>query len=206
VAREKVQKKEKTSHLLRQDLAEVRQQIFADPIIEQVAAIARQKKVPLYLVGGAIRDLLLGRQVNDYDFVLKKIKMPFLNQLRDRMGASLFPMGKEKQERVYRLLKDDKTVDLAALAGDGIVQDLQRRDFTINAIAYAFDQGRFYCDPHAIGDIKAGRITLVSPHALQTDPLRMLRAIRYRCTLSNFDMTAHRRILHRSVVRGTQPV
>jgi poly(A) polymerase len=190
VAREKSQRKKKGSHLLRENLSEVQRRILADPVIEQVAAIARQKKVPLYLVGGAIRDALLGRQGKDYDFVLEKVKMSFLNQLRDLLGASLFPMGKGKQERVYRLIKDDKTIDFAGIAGDDIGQDLMRRDFTINAIAYALGEGRFYADPKAMGDIKAGRIALVSPEALQGDPLRMLRAIRYRCTLPGFELTA----------------
>jgi poly(A) polymerase len=165
-------------------------QISADPLIEQVAEIARQKKVPLYLVGGAIRDALLGRQIKDYDFVLEKIKMPFLNQLKELLGASLFPIGKGKLERVYRLVKGDQTLDFAGMPGDDIGQDLMRRDFTINAIAYAFAEGRFYADPRAISDIKAGGIALVSPQALQADPLRMLRAIRYRSTLPGFDLTA----------------
>lgn len=190
MAREKSQRKNKISHLLNEDLSEVERQISADPLIEQVAAVARQKKVPLYLVGGAIRDALLGRRVKDYDFVLGKIKMPFLNQLRDLLGASLFPMGKGKLERVFRLVQGEQTIDFVGMSGDDIGQDLMRRDFTINAIVYAFAEGRFYADPNAIGDIKAGAIALVSPRALQVDPLRMLRAIRYRCTLPGFDLTA----------------
>lgn len=187
---EKVKRKKKISALLQEDLGEVRQRILADPIIEQVAVIARQKKVSLYLVGGAIRDILLKRQVKDYDFVLEKIRMPFLNRLKELLGASLFPMGKGEQERVYRLVKDEKTIDLAVMKGDDIVQDLAQRDFTINAITYAFDQGSFYADPKAVSDLKEGRIALVSPQALQVDPLRMLRAIRYCCTLPGFDLTA----------------
>jgi poly(A) polymerase len=189
VAREKARRKTKISQVIHEHLGEVEQRILADPVIKQVAETARQKKVHLYLVGGAIRDFLLCRQVKDYDFVLEKIKMPFLNQLRELLGASLFPMGKGKQGRVYRLVKDDKNVDFAGMFGDDINQDLMRRDFTINAIAYAFGEGRFYADPRTISDIKAGGITLVFPQALQADPLRMLRAIRYRCTLSGFDLT-----------------
>jgi poly(A) polymerase len=190
VAREKSQRKKKISHLLNENLSDVVRQISADPLIEQVVEIARQKKVSLYLVGGAIRDTLLGRQIKDYDFVLEKIRMPFLNRLRDLLGAGLFPIGKGKLERVYRLVKGDQTLDFAGMSGDDIGQDLMRRDFTINAIAYAFAEGRFYADPRAISDIKAGGIALVSPQALQADPLRLLRAIRYRCTLPGFDLTA----------------
>ena len=190
MAREKSQRKNKISHLLNEDLSEVERQISADPLVEQVVEAARQQKIPLYLVGGAIRDTLLGRKVKDYDFVLEKIKMPFINQLRDLLGASLFPMGKGKLERVFRLVQGEQTIDFVGMSGDDIGQDLMRRDFTINAIVYAFAEGRFYADPNAIGDIKARAIALVSPHALQVDPLRMLRAIRYRCTLPGFNLTA----------------
>ena len=147
---EKSQRKKKISHLLNENLSEVVRQISADPLIEQVAEIARQKKISLYLVGGAIRDTLLGRKIKDYDFVLEKIRIPFLNQLRDLLGASLFPIGKGKLERVYRLVKGEQTIDFAGMAGDDIGQDLMRRDFTINAIAYAFAEGRFYADPRAV--------------------------------------------------------
>jgi poly(A) polymerase len=189
VSREKSQRKKKISQIIQEDLRDVEQLIFADSIIAQVAEAARQKKVSLCLVGGAIRDFILGRQVKDYDFALEKIKMPFLNQLKDLLGAGLFPMGKGKQGRVYRLVKAEKTIDFVGMASNDIGQDLMRRDFTINAIAYAFDEGIFYAEGRATSDIKAGRIALVSPQALQADPLRMLRAIRYRCTLVGFDLT-----------------
>jgi tRNA nucleotidyltransferase/poly(A) polymerase len=188
VTGEKVRRKKKISALLQENLSEARQRILADPVIEQVAKVARQQKMPLYLVGGAIRDILLKRKVKDYDFVLIKLEMPFLDQLRNLLAASLFPMGKGRQEQVYRLVRDEQTIDFAVMKGDDIVQDLVKRDFTINAVAYAFAEGRFYADPKAINDIKEGRIALVSPRALQADPLRMLRAIRYRCTLPGFDL------------------
>ncbi|MCJ7663002.1 MAG: hypothetical protein MUO24_02040, partial [Desulfobacterales bacterium] len=185
---EKVRRKKKTSEVLQEDLGEVRQRILADLIIKQVAEIAGRQKVSLYLVGGAIRDILLKRRIKDYDFVLKKVGMPFLDQLGNLLAASLFPMGRGRKEEVYRLVKDERTIDLAVMKGDDIVQDLLQRDFTINAVAYAFAEGRFYADPKAINDIKEGRIGLVSPRALQADPLRMLRAIRYRCTLPGFEL------------------
>jgi poly(A) polymerase len=75
------------------------------------------------------------------------------------------------------------------MADDDIAQDLMRRDFTINAIAYAFAEGRFYAVPQAMDDMKARRVSLVTSHALEMDPLRMLRAIRYRCTLPGFELT-----------------
>jgi poly(A) polymerase len=208
VAQEKTRRQTKITQVIHEHLGEVEQRILADPLIKQVAKTARQKKASLYLVGGAIRDALLKRQVKDYDFVLGKVEMSFLDQLGDLLEASVFPMGKGKQERVYRLVKEEKTIDLAVMFGDDIGQDLMRRDFTINAIAYAFDEGRFYADPSAISDIKIGRIALVSPQALQADPLRILRAIRYRCTLLGFELTAPLReeiTRHRKLLSAVAP-
>lgn len=185
----KVQRKKKTPDLLEEDLRGVKQRILEDSIIQQVVAFARQKGLPIYLVGGAIRDIILGRKLTDYDFVVEDAATAFLDQLGNLLEASVFTMGKGRHEGVYRLVKGEHTIDFAIMAGDAIDQDLRRRDFTINAIAYAVTEERFFAAPQAVEDLKAGRIDLASPHALQEDPLRMLRAVRYRCTLPGFDLT-----------------
>jgi tRNA nucleotidyltransferase/poly(A) polymerase len=190
VSKEKIQIKKKTPAVLLENLGEVEKLILADPIIRQVAGVARRKGISLYLVGGVIRDMLLGRRVKDYDFVVQEVEMTFLDELGDLLEASVFPMGKGRQEQVYRLAQGEKVIDFTVMAGDDIDQDLMRRDFTINAIAYSFAEERFFAHPRAMEDLKAGRINLVSPHALQADPLRMLRAIRYQCTLHGFDVDA----------------
>jgi poly(A) polymerase len=189
VASEKAQKKGKTPDVLPGDFSEAEQKILDDPIIQQVVELARQKAASLYLVGGTIRDILLDRGVRDYDFVVEAKEIAFLDQLGGLLEASLFPMGKGRGERIYRLVKGERIIDFAVMEGDDIGQDLRRRDFTINAIAYSFAEGRFFTTPQATEDLKAGRIDVVSPQALQADPLRMLRAIRYRCTLPGFDLT-----------------
>ncbi len=189
MAREKVQREKKTPDALGEDFSGVERKILNDPIIQQVVALARKKEVSLYLVGGTIRDILLDRAVRDYDFVVEKVEKPFLDQLGGLLEASLFPMGKGQGGRIYRLVKGERSIDFALMAGDDIGQDLMRRDFTINAIAYSCGQRRFFSAPQALEDLKAGRIDLISSQALQADPLRMLRAVRYRCTLLGFDLT-----------------
>jgi poly(A) polymerase len=189
VSKEKVQRKKKTPEALPEDFSGVEKKILADPIIQQMAGLARQKKVSLYLVGGSIRDIILDREIGDYDFIVEKVEMSFLDQLGGLLGASVFPMGKGKGEQVYRLVKGERVIDCAVMEGDDIEQDLMRRDFTINAIAYSFAERRFFTAPQAMGDLKAGRIDLVSPQALQADPLRMLRALRYRYTVPGFALT-----------------
>ncbi len=186
---EKSQQRKKTSGQLIENLDEVEERILDDPVIQRVMDLARRRGVPLYLVGGAIRNILLDKEVRDYDFVLKEMESSFLDQLGDLFEAAYFSMGKGRQERVYRLAKEEKTIDFTVMVGDNIHQDLMRRDFTINAIAYSFDERRFYAPSQATKDLKEGRIDLLSPQAVEKDPLRMLRAIRYRCTLPGFDLT-----------------
>ncbi|MBN1253834.1 MAG: HD domain-containing protein [Deltaproteobacteria bacterium] len=190
MTKEKAQTRKKPSDMSPQDFIGVGEQIRVDPLIQQVAEAFRQQEAPLCLVGGAIRDIILKRDIKDYDFVVKEMTPAFLDHLGALLEASVFPMGKGRQEQVYRLVKGKRTIDFAVMAGDAIDQDLMRRDFTINAIAYSFAEGRFFADSQAIKDVREGRIAPVSPQALQADPLRMLRAVRYRCTLPGFDLTA----------------
>jgi tRNA nucleotidyltransferase/poly(A) polymerase len=189
VSKVKIPRKKKVPEVLPEEFRRAEKLILADSVIQKVAELARQKKVLLYLVGGTIRDIILGRKLKDYDFVVEKVALPLLNQLGGLLEASVFPMGKGKGEQIYRLVKGEQAIDFAVMEGEDIKQDLMRRDFTINALAYSFVEGRFFTTPPAMEDLKAGRIDTVSPQALEGDPLRMLRAIRYRCTLPGFALT-----------------
>ena len=188
MSRVKVPRKKKVPEVLPEEFRKVEKRILADPVIQQVEGYARQKEVSLYLVGGTIRDILLRRKIKDYDFVVEKMALSFLDHLGGLLEASMFPMGKGK-EQIYRLVKGEQVIDFAVMEGDDITQDLMRRDFTVNAFAYSFAEGRFSTAPQTMEDLKAGRINLVSPQALEADPLRMLRALRYRCTLPGFTLT-----------------
>jgi len=172
-----------------ESLRELEKKILNDPIIQQVEELARRKRLAVYLVGGSIRDILLGKEARDYDFIMEGVEFSFLDSLGELFGCNYFSLGKGRQERVFRLIKEGKTIDFTVMVGDNIEQDLMRRDFTINAIAYSFEERRFYAPPQALKDLKERKIDLLSPHALKMDPLRMLRAVRYRCTLPNFHLT-----------------
>lgn len=164
------------------------QKILADPIIRRVVEMAQQEGVGLYLVGGAVRDFLLGREPRDYDFVMERLHPPFLDRLGIAFEASYFSMGKGREERVYRLVKGDKILDFTVMTGRNVQEDLMRRDFTINAIAYSFSEKKFYAPARALEDMERRRIDLLSSEAIIQDPLRMLRALRYVSTLG-FELT-----------------
>ena len=172
------------------NLNEVQRKVLDDVMVSRVMDIARRQGVRLYLVGGTIRDIVLGREPKDYDFVVSVMDLAFVDQLGKILGARCFRMGRKREGQVYRLVKEGRMLDFTAMAGNDIHQDLMRRDFTINAIAYSFDDQHFYAASQAWKHMKEGKIDLLTPHAIEMDPLRMLRAIRTKCTLAHFDLTA----------------
>jgi len=88
----------------------------------------------------------------------------------------------------YRIIKEDMSIDLTFLQGETIEEDLQRRDFTVNAIAFSLQDETFHWVEESLEDIEKKLIRTVSNHSIDQDPLRMLRAIRYLCTLDGFTL------------------
>jgi tRNA nucleotidyltransferase (CCA-adding enzyme) len=153
--------------------------------IEQLHQIA--ERVPAYLVGGVVRDLLLGRQVTDLDIAVESD----LQALADLPGFSL---EREGLFLTGRLELGDVKVDVAQTRSESyaapgalpevqpasISEDLARRDFTINAMALALDGNRELLDPHGgLEDLRAGLLRILHERSFVDDPTRALRAARY---------------------------
>jgi tRNA nucleotidyltransferase/poly(A) polymerase len=162
--------------------------IHEDRVLMVLARIAKRERVQVYLVGGAIRDLILGTGRGDYDFVLQQGDMAFVHKLSCELKGHLFPMGKDEKGRVYRILAGNDILDFNAMDGSTIGEDLIRRDFTINAMAYSLSEQRFYFHPGAEEDMEKKLIRMVSPEGFDRDPLRMIRGIRYLSVLEGFQL------------------
>jgi Poly A polymerase head domain len=128
-----------------------------------------------WVVGGAVRDELLGREIVDLDIACADPKAAARAYGR-RAGGAPFPLS--ERHGAWRVALDGgRTVDFTPLP-DGIEKDLASRDFTINAIAVPL-QGGDPVDPHGgIADLKARQLRAVSPSIFEDDPLRLLRAVR----------------------------
>jgi Poly A polymerase head domain len=128
-----------------------------------------------WIVGGAVRDELLGREVIDVDIACADPKRAARAYAR-RAGGAPFPLS--ERHGAWRVALDgDRTVDFTPLPG-GIEQDLASRDFTINAIAVPLAGGE-PLDPHGgLADLEARRLRAVTPTIFEDDPLRLLRAVR----------------------------
>jgi tRNA nucleotidyltransferase (CCA-adding enzyme) len=135
------------------------------------------------LVGGAVRDALLGRRSEylDLDFVLPTDAVQTAKNLAKHYKAGFVVLDCDRQ--IARVVFKDATVDLALQEGYSLETDLHRRDFTINAIAYNPHTGEFIDPLQGIADCRVGIIRMVSRSNLEDDPLRLLRAYRQAAQL-----------------------
>ena len=171
------------------DANEIGKEILKDPILSKLSNLSKEKDLSLFLVGGYIRDLILGVHRRDYDFTLPREASPFISAIEEALHLHFFKIGKEEMDTVtYRFIKEGMSVDLTFFQGRTIEEDLQRRDFTINAIAFSLRNETLHWVEGALEDIGKRVIRTTSNRSIDQDPLRMLRAIRYLCTLDGFIM------------------
>jgi putative nucleotidyltransferase with HDIG domain len=138
-----------------------------------------------WLVGGALRDRLLGRPTADYDVALDGDPKTVAKRLARAASGHAFELSQDFG--IWRVMARDRRwqIDLTALAGPTIEADLARRDLTVNAIAqdvHAIAQdarGGELVDPFGgVRDLEQRRLRMVSPGAFDSDPLRVLRLAR----------------------------
>jgi len=135
-----------------------------------------------YLVGGAVRDLLLGGKPGDYDIAVTENAETFARNLAHAMQASFVPLGKPGQT-VYRIPAKDQSFDICPLNGVSLEADLKRRDFTVNALAYSLEHRRIIDCTGGLEDLEKKRIRMVSEKAFTDDPLRLVRTFRMAAAL-----------------------
>ncbi|AFY47835.1 tRNA nucleotidyltransferase/poly(A) polymerase [Nostoc sp. PCC 7524] len=133
---------------------------------------------PAYMVGGAVRDAILGRtrEYWDLDFVIPSNAVQVARAIARRYQAGFVSLDSERQ--IARVVFPDATADFAQQEGESLETDLLRRDFTINAIAYNPHTQEIIDPLHGCDDLQLGVLRMVSPGNLQDDPLRLLRAYR----------------------------
>ena len=143
----------------------------------------------VYLVGGAVRDALLGRPVHDLDFVLERNAIKTARHIADSLHADFYPLDIERDAgRVIVTSADGKhmLMDFASFRGTdpstgpgkNLEADLGGRDFTLNAIALKLSDNSLYDPLGGAMDLKEKRLRACSPSAFTDDPVRILRGIR----------------------------
>ncbi|HEV2903210.1 MAG TPA: hypothetical protein VGW30_08110 [Gaiellaceae bacterium] len=128
-----------------------------------------------WVVGGAVRDELLGRPVVDLDIACREPEAAARRYARRTEGAP-FPLS--ERHGAWRVaLPDERTVDFTPLP-NGIHEDLATRDFTINAIARPLEGGEPLDPFGGLGDLGRKTLRAVAAGTFRDDPLRLLRAVR----------------------------
>ena len=139
--------------------------------------------VPAWVVGGAVRDELLGRPTDDYDLAVDGDPKLAARAVARATGAASFPLS--EAFGAWRVVgREGWHVDLVALSGGSLEADLRARDFTLNAMARPLPGGDLVDPTGGRADLEAGRLRMTSEQALRDDPLRALRAIRFAVELS----------------------
>jgi len=139
------------------------------------------KKFKIFVVGGTIRDILLGDTPRDFDIVVPPPVEAFLNELKKKRYRYFVLDEQEKEYRI--ILSREEWIDLSQIKGDNIEKDLMMRDFTINSIGVHLKSGTVIDPTDGIKDLKGKIIRTVSGTNLIQDPLRIVRAFRFFATL-----------------------
>lgn len=167
--------------------------LFPSPTILQALRQQARETDQVYLVGGAVRDMLMQRAGRDLDFVVAGDALRLARKTAEAIGAAFYVMDAGRQTaRVIHQTPDGQRwfLDFSALRGTTIQDDLEGRDFTINAIAINLDALNRVVDPlHGAQAIKDRKLEICSPGAFEDDPLRVLRAVRLSADFG-FRMTA----------------
>ena len=176
--------------LLEKHLSASRRELLA-----HVRRIAEAGRLPVYLVGGFVRDLLLGLTPDDFDFVVEGDAPALARAVARELGGEVMahaPFG-----TATWFVPGGAAIDFATARTEtypqpaalpvvtpaaSIAADLQRRDFTINAMALRVDGAHFgeLLDPHGgQSDLVARAVRVLHPGSFVDDPTRLFRAVRY---------------------------
>ncbi len=165
-------------------------------LLRSAAKAAEARNLPLYLVGGFVRDLLLGVPATDFDLVVEGNAVTLARELVAELGgkvtshvrfgtAQWFLAGPEHHVIDFISTRSEIYKHPAALptVNPGLLMDdLLRRDFTINTLALRLD-GKHWGELHdelgGLEDLKKGLVRVLHPKSFQDDPTRLFRAVRY---------------------------
>lgn len=131
----------------------------------------------VYLVGGSVRDYLMGRHPADLDLAVSADALGYAETLARKIKGRLVLLGKERFS-LYRIVKGPVTVDVAPLKGNDIASDIEDRDFTINGLACHLKDGQIIDRVGGIDDLNKKRLRMISDRIFEADPVRLLRAHR----------------------------
>ncbi len=141
-----------------------------------------------FIVGGAVRDILLEKELKDIDIAIKGDALNIAGKFAKEVGGTFVLL--DEKFGVARIVKNSFFLDISMMRGDSIYTDIAERDITINAMAIPLKSLEFGVQSLELIDTYNGRddlsnriIKMVSEENLIKDPLRILRIYRFAATL-----------------------
>ncbi len=158
-----------------------------------------------YLVGGTVRDALLERESEylDLDFVMPVGAVETAQAIARHYKAGFVLLDADRQ--IARVVFEQGTADFAQQVGATLEADLERRDFTVNAIAYNPHTDQLLDPLHGYADLQKHQLRMIAPENLREDPLRLLRAYRQAAQLG-FTVEAETRSVIRKLAALLQRI
>ena len=165
-------------------------------LVRKVANAAAAWQVPLYLVGGFVRDLLLGIPGTDFDLAVEGAAIPLARALAAKYGGRVTVHARFGTAQWFLPGPSHRALDfistrveiykhpaaLPTVKTGSLIDDLIRRDFTINALAIRLDGqywGELYDELGGQADLDKGLVRVLHPNSFLDDPTRLFRAVRY---------------------------
>lgn len=163
-------------------------------VLERVQTLGREEGLNVYLSGGAVRDLLTGAPMRDFDFTVEGNPGRLVREL-EKAGARI--VDENESLRHYELLFPGEVDFSIAAARDevyehpgakpetrwsSVIDDLRRRDFSINAIAISLNpasRGLLLDPTNGLADIEKREVRVLTMHAFTNQPVRILRILRF---------------------------
>ncbi len=174
------------------------------------AALLQSLGANAHVVGGAVRDRLLGRPTLDLDLIVPEKSEAAAARLAKATGGRAFPLHTDLG--IYRVTTAEWHIDIARYQGENLEEDLDRRDLTINALAVPLNAWftpawkKKIIDRHGgLNDLAAKRLTPLSKKVFKEDPLRLLRVFRIAAEIG-FSISAEtKKLIHTQRKLSSKP-
>lgn len=173
------------------DATQVKKRV--NSLVIRFAKLIREQGGVAYLVGGSVRDILLGKKITDYDIEVHGLEALKIKKAVRKFGGRIFEVG--KVFGVLKIVKGKTEIDVTLPRRDskissghkgfavntdpfmGMTEAARRRDFTINAIALDLLTGKIHDPFNGVADLKNKSLKAVDPKTFPEDPLRVLRGM-----------------------------
>lgn len=145
-------------------------------IINIIKEVLIKLNIEGFIVGGYLRDSYLKEKSTDLDIAVSD-KIDELIKLLEEKGIRFFLLS--DSEKIYRANYDNSLIDITIIRGKNIYEDLKKRDFSINSIAYSLQDGKIIDPEKGIDDIENKILRTNDKNRIKEDPVRILRGIRF---------------------------